>query len=394
MLTPKDRAEMIYLDNHATTPVDPQVVATMLPFFTEHFGNAASRNHAFGWAAEQAVETARQQVGALIGASPKEIVFTSGATESINLALKGVADMYGDKGRHMITVNTEHKATLDTAMVLAGNGMEVTVLGVDRFGSIDLDELAAAIRPDTVLVSIMHGNNEIGTVHDVTAIGALCKAKGVLFHVDAAQTAGKLPVDVNAMGIDLLSISAHKLYGPKGVGALFVRRKAPRVRLSSQMHGGGQERGMRAGTLNVPAIVGLGAACAISQAHLQSESARLTALRDRLFAGLNERIVGVTLNGHPTARLPGNLNISLEAVEGESLMLSLKAIAVSSGSACTSATLEPSHVLTAIGLSPEAAHTSIRFGIGRFNTEADIDTAIQVVSEQVGRLRQCAVALA
>jgi cysteine desulfurase len=384
---------MIYLDNHATTPVDPQVVTAMLPYFTEHFGNAASRNHAFGWAAEEAVEIARQQVAAVLNANPKEIVFTSGATESINLALKGVAGMYADKGRHVVTVATEHKATLDTCQALAARGVEVTVLGVDRFGQVDPDAVQAALRPDTVLLSVMHANNEIGTIHDIAALGALAKAAGVLFHVDAAQTVGKLPIDVQAMGIDLLSLSGHKVYAPKGVGALYVRRKAPRVRLEPQMHGGGQERGMRAGTLNVPSIVGLGKACEIAQRTMAEETDRLSALRDRLYRGLSERVAGVTLNGHPTRRLPGNLHVSLEAVEGESLMMSLKTIAVSSGSACTSASLEPSHVLTAIGLSNEMAHTSIRFGIGRFNTEADIDAAISAVATQVERLRQCAVSL-
>jgi cysteine desulfurase len=384
---------MIYLDNHATTPVDPDVLAAMLPYFTQHFGNAASRNHAFGWAAEEAVEIARQQVASLLNAIPKEIVFTSGATESINLAIKGVVGMYADKGRHVVTVATEHKATLDTCKAVEAQGAEVTVLGVDRFGMLDLDELKAALRPDTVLLSVMHANNEIGTIHDIAAIGAIAKAAGVLFHVDAAQTVGKLPIDVNAMGIDLLSISAHKLYGPKGVGALYVRRKAPRVRLEPQMHGGGQERGMRAGTLNVPGIVGLGKACEIAARTMADETARIAALRDKLYRGLSERIAGVTLNGHPTKRLPGNLHVVLEAVEGESLMMSLKTIAVSSGSACTSASLEPSHVLTAIGLSNDMAHTSIRFGIGRFNTEADIDAAISAVTEQVERLRQCAVSL-
>lgn len=384
---------MIYLDNHATTPVDPAVVDAMLPYFTQHFGNAASRNHAFGWAAEEAVEIARQQVAAVLGANPKEIVFTSGATESINLALKGVAEMYVDKGRHVVTVATEHKATLDTCKALAAKGVEVTVLGVDRFGQLDLDALKAALRPDTVLLSVMHANNEIGTIHDIAAIGALAKAAGVLFHVDAAQSVGKVPIDVTAMGIDLLSLSGHKIYGPKGVGALYVRRKGPRVRLEPQMHGGGQERGMRAGTLNVPGIVGLGKACEIATRTMTEESVRLAGLRDTLYRGLSERIAGVTLNGHPTRRLAGNLHVSLEAVEGESLMMSLKTIAVSSGSACTSASLEPSHVLTAIGVSPEMAHTSIRFGIGRFNTEADIAATITAVSQQVERLRQCAVSL-
>jgi cysteine desulfurase len=391
-LTDEDSG-MIYLDNHATTPVDPDVVEAMLPYFTQHFGNAASRNHAFGWAAEEAVEIARQQVASVLAATPKEIVFTSGATESINLAIKGVAGMYADKGRHVVTVATEHKATLDTCQAIARHGAEVTVLGVDRFGAIDLDELKAALRPDTVLLSVMHANNEIGTIHDIAAIGALAKAAGVLFHVDAAQTAGKLPIDVNAMGIDLLSISGHKLYGPKGVGALYVRRKGPRVRLEPQMHGGGQERGMRAGTLNVPGIVGLGKACEIAQRTMSEETERIAGMRNALFRGLSERVAGISLNGHPTKRLPGNLHVSLEAVEGESLMMSLKTIAVSSGSACTSASLEPSHVLTAIGLSNEMAHTSIRFGIGRFNTDADIAAAITAVSSQVERLRQCAVTL-
>lgn len=386
---------MIYLDNHATTPVDPRVLAAMLPYFTEHFGNPASRNHAFGWAAEEAVEKARVQIASLIGAkddrgepSGKEIVFTSGATESINLAIKGVAELYHEKGKHLITTAIEHKATLDTCAHLERQGFEVTVLPVDRFGLVDPAALEAALRPDTILVSVIHGNNEIGTVQDVRALGALCRANGTLFHVDAAQTAGKVPVDVNAMAIDLLSVSGHKMYGPKGVGALYVRRKNPRVRLAPLIHGGGHERGMRSGTLNVPGIVGLGAACALAQAELDPDMARLTALRDRLYRQITEALDEVHLNGHPTRRLPGNLNLSFAFVEGESLMMGMKGIAVSSGSACTSASLEPSYVLRALGIGDDTAHTSLRFGIGRFNTEAEIDRTAQVVIEQVRRLRE------
>ncbi|HEY9854126.1 MAG TPA: IscS subfamily cysteine desulfurase [Stenomitos sp.] len=385
---------MIYLDNHATTPVDPRVLEAMLPYFTEHFGNPASRNHAFGWAAEEAVEKARVQIARLIGArdergepSGKEIIYTSGATESINLALKGVAELYHEKGKHLITTAIEHKATLDTCAHLERHGFEVTYLPVDRFGLVDVEAFKAALRPDTILASVIHGNNEIGTLQDVSALGELCRANGTLFHVDAAQTVGKVPLDVNAMKIDLLSISGHKIYGPKGVGALYVRRKNPRVRLAPLIHGGGHERGMRSGTLNVTGIVGLGKACAIAEAELDAEIKRLTDLRDRLYRQITEALDEVYLNGHPTCRLPGNLNMSFAFVEGESLMMGMKGIAVSSGSACTSASLEPSYVLRALGIGDDLAHTSIRFGIGRFNTEAEIDETARVVIEQVRRLR-------
>lgn len=385
---------MIYLDHHATTPVDPRVLAAMLPYFTEHFGNPASRNHAFGWAAEEAVEKARVQISRLIGAldergepSGKEIVFTSGATESINLALKGVAELYHPKGKHLVTTVVEHKATLDTCAHLERQGFEVTYLPVDGHGLVDPAALAAALRPDTILLSVIHGNNEIGTLQDVAALGALARTNGTLFHVDAAQTAGKVPLDVNAMQIDLLSISGHKVYGPKGVGALYVRRKNPRVRLAPLIHGGGHERGMRSGTLNVPGIVGLGMACAVARDDMAMEIQRTTDLRDRLHRQITEGLDEVYLNGHPSLRLPGNLNLSFAFVEGESLMMGMRGIAVSSGSACTSASLEPSYVLRALGIGEDLAHTSLRFGIGRFNTEAEIDQTARVVVEQVKRLR-------
>lgn len=385
---------MIYLDHQATTPVDPRVLDAMLPFFKEHFGNAASRNHAYGWTAERAVEKARQQVATLIGAvdergfaSGKEIVFTSGATESINLAIKGVAEMYAEKGRHLVTTKVEHKATLDACAHLERLGFDVTYLEVDAYGLLAPETLRAAIRPDTILVSVLHANNEIGTIQPLAELGAIARDHGVLFHVDAAQSAGKIPLDVNAMKVDLASLSAHKLYGPKGVGALYVRRKNPRVRLSPQLHGGGQERGMRAGTLNVPGIVGLGEACEIAHAELDSEASRLKELRDLLFNTIMLELEMVELNGHPTQRLPGNLNLSFAFVEGESLMLGMRGIAVSSGSACTSASLEPSHVLKAIGVNDSLAHTSLRFGLGRFNTEAEIRETAETVIAQVKRLR-------
>jgi cysteine desulfurase len=375
--------------------MDPRVLTAMLPYFTEHYGNAASRNHPFGWAAEQAVEKAREQIALLIGAlddrghaSGKEIVLTSGATESINLAIKGVAEMYAEKGRHIVTTRVEHKATLDTCAHLERQGYEITYLGVDRFGLIDLSELEAALRPDTVLVSILHANNEIGTIQDLAAIGAITRAKGVILHVDAAQSAGKVAIDVNAMKVDLLSLSGHKLYGPKGVGALYVRRKGPRVRLSAQTHGGGHERGMRSGTLNVPGIVGLGKACEIARLEMPEEGPRIAGLRDLLHRTVTEALDQVHLNGHPTQRLPGNLNLSFAFVEGESLMMGMKGVAVSSGSACTSASLEPSHVLKAIGVTSDLAHTSLRFGLGRFTTEDEIRTTAGLVIQQVRRLRE------
>ncbi|MBM4016128.1 MAG: IscS subfamily cysteine desulfurase [Planctomycetes bacterium] len=377
----------IYLDYQATTPLDERVLEAMLPYFREKFGNSASRNHAYGWEAEKAVDQARAQVAGLVGGDAKEIVFTSGATEANNLAIKGVAEMYREKGRHLISAPTEHKAVLDPLKRLEQEGCEVTLLPVDRYGAIRLEELARAIRPDTVLVSLMAANNEIGTLHPLAAIGKLCKERGVLFHTDATQGVGKIPLDVDAMGIDLLSLSGHKVYGPKGVGALYVRRRNPRVRLSPQLDGGGHERGMRSGTLNVPGIVGLGCACALARAELASETVRLTALRERLWSQLRAGLDEIHLNGHPTERLPGNLNVSFAYVEGEGLMMGMSELAVSSGSACTSASLEPSYVLKAIGVGDDLAHTSIRFGIGRFTTEAEVDFAAQRVVAAVQRLR-------
>jgi cysteine desulfurase len=379
---------MVYLDNNATTPLDPRVLDAMLPYLRNKFGNAASRSHAFGWEAEQAVENAREQVANLIGASAKEIIFTSGATESDNIAIKGVAHMYRDKGNHLIIQETEHKAVIDPAKYLEQTGFEVTVLGVDPHGMIRLEELAAAIKDTTTLVSIMFANNETGTIQPVAQIGKLCKDRGVIFHTDAAQAAGKVPIDVEAMGIDLLSISGHKVHGPKGVGALYVRRKRPRVRCEPVIHGGGHERGMRSGTLNVPAIVGLGEACAIAQAEMAEESKRITALRDRLWHGLQEKLDEIALNGHPEQRLPTTLNVSFLYVEGESLMMGFNDIAVSSGSACTSASLEPSYVLKALGVGDELAHSSIRFSLGRFTTEADVDHTVKRVTDAVNHLRK------
>ena len=377
----------IYMDNHATTPCDPRVVEAMLPYLTEQFGNAASRNHAFGWAAEEAVELAREQVAKLIGATPKEIVFTSGATESDNVALKGVIEFYGHKGKHIVTSPIEHKAVIDTARWLERNGCEVTWLPVGTDGRVDPADVEKVIRPDTVVVSVMHGNNEIGSVNDIGAIGAVCKKHGVLFHTDAVQTAGKVPIDVEAMGVDLLSLSAHKMYGPKGIGALYVRRKKPRVRVAPMVHGGGHERGMRSGTLPVHQIVGFGKAAELALAEMESESARTLALRERLRAKIEEGVPETVLNGSLEHRLPGNLNISFTFVEGESLLMALRDVAVSSGSACTSASLEPSYVLRAIGLDDENAHSSIRFGIGRFNTEEEVDYVADLVVKAVAKLR-------
>ncbi len=378
----------IYMDNHATTPCDPRVVEAMMPFLTQHFGNAASRNHAFGWAAEEAVELARERIAKLIGASPKEIIFTSGATESDNMALKGVVEFYGHKGKHIITAMTEHKAIIDTARHLEREGCEVTWLPVGTDGLIDPAEVEKAIRPDTILVSVMHANNEIGVLNDVAAIGRICKAHKVLFHTDAAQSVGKVPVDVQAMDIDLLSISAHKLYGPKGIGALYVRRKKPRVRVSPLVHGGGHERGMRSGTLPVHQIVGFGMACEVAMQDLEGDIAHSRALRDRLHDKLVAAIPEVLINGSMERRLPGNLNISFMFVEGESLLMALRDVAVSSGSACTSASLEPSYVLRAIGLDDENAHSSIRFGLGRFNTEEEVDHVADLVIGAVAKLRE------
>ena len=377
----------IYMDNNSTTRCDPRVVEAMLPFFTEKYGNAASRNHSFGWQAEEAIDTARDQVAQLIGASGKEIIFTSGATESNNLAIKGVASMYKKKGNHIVTCVTEHKAVLDPCKRLERDGYVVTYLPVDKYGRVTPQQVEEALTDKTILISLMFANNEIGTVQPITEIGRICKAKGILFHTDAVQAVGKIPVDVESMGIDLLSFTAHKLYGPKGVGALYVRRKDPRVRLDAMIDGGGHERGMRSGTLSVPSIVGLGAACDIARREMGEESARLIQMRTRLHEGICSRLGYVSLNGHPEERLPGNLNISFEFVEGEGLMMGIKDVAVSSGSACTSASLEPSYVLKALGVGDELAHSSIRFGLGRFTTEAEVDYVIDDVVRAVNHLR-------
>ncbi len=377
----------IYLDNNATTRCDPRVVEAMLPYFTEHFGNAASRNHAFGWRAEEAVDQARDQIARLIGASGKEIIFTSGATESNNLAIKGVAAMYRKKGNHLITVATEHKAVIDPCKRLERDGFQVTFLPVDAAGQVSAEQVAAAMTDKTILVSVMAANNEIGTLQPIKEIGRLCKKKGVLFHTDAVQAVGKVPVDVADMDIDLLSLTAHKIYGPKGIGALYVRRKDPRVRLDAMMDGGGHERGMRSGTLPVPGIVGLGLACDLARQEMPAETERLLRLREKLNAGITSQLEEVYLNGHPTQRLPGNLNLSFAYVEGEGLMMGIKDVAVSSGSACTSASLEPSYVLKALGLGDELAHSSIRFGLGRFTTEDEIDFVINDVVRAVTHLR-------
>jgi cysteine desulfurase len=378
----------IYLDNHATTRVDPRVFEAMAPYLTEMFGNAASRSHSFGWEAEAAVDKARRQTAELIGASEKEIVFTSGATESNNLALKGVAEMYANRGNHIITQATEHKSVLDVCKRLEKRGFRITYLPVKKDGRIDLDQLWDSITDQTILISIMYANNEIGVVQPIREIGEIAKRKGVLFHSDAVQVVGKIPVDVAADGIDLMSLTAHKLYGPKGVGALYVRRKEPRVQLSAQMDGGGHERGMRSGTLNVPGIVGLGAACEIARREMPEESVRLRQLRDRLKDRLLRELSDVYINGSLEYRLPHNLNVSFAYVESESLLMGLHDVALSSGSACTSATLEPSYVLQALGLPDDLAHASIRFGIGRFNTEEEIDYAAGRVVEVVQKLRE------
>jgi cysteine desulfurase len=378
----------IYMDNHATTAVDPRVLEAMLPYFTERFGNAASRNHAFGWQAEEAVDVARKQIAELIGASAKDIVLTSGATESDNLAIKGVAEMYRKKGNHIITAVTEHKAVLDTCKRLEKQGCEVTYLRVQRDGLIDLDELAHAITDKTILVTIMLVNNEIGVIQPVAEIGRIARERGVLFHTDAVQAAGKLPVDVDALNVDLASLSAHKMYGPKGVGALYVRRKNPRVLVAPIIDGGGHERGMRSGTLNVPGIVGFGKAAEICRQEMAAESARVRALRDRLNDGLHRHLDELHVNGSLEHRVVNNLNISFAYVEGESLLMGISDIAVSSGSACTSASLEPSYVLKALGTGDDLAHSSIRFGLGRFNTEEEVDYVVQRVTEVVTRLRE------
>ncbi len=378
----------IYMDNHATTPVDPRVLEAMLPYLTGVFGNAASRNHSFGWEAEEAVDKARNQIAALIGATSKNIIFTSGATESDNLAIKGVVEFYKEKGNHIITCVTEHKAVLDSCRALERAGKAtVTYLPVDKFGMVDPDAVRKAITDKTVLITIMWANNEIGTIHPIAEIGKIAKEKGIIFHCDAVQAIGKVPVDFEKAGVDLGSITAHKLYGPKGIGAIYVRSKGPRVRLSPMVDGGGHERGMRSGTLNVPGIVGLGAACELAGKEMPEESQRLIQLRSQLQAGLFERLDEIYVNGHPTERLPGNLNVSFAYVEGESLLMGINDIAVSSGSACTSATLEPSYVIRALGIDDELAHSSIRFGLGRFNTEEEVDYVTDRVSKEVKRLR-------
>lgn len=377
----------IYLDNNSTTPLDPRVLEAMMPFLTEKFGNAASRSHAFGWETEEAVEKSRASIAKLIGANLKEIVFTSGATESINIALKGAAEMYAEKGNHIITAATEHKATLDSAKYLEKHGCTVTYLPVDKFGAVSPEQVKAAITDKTILISLMHANNEIGTIHPIEEIGKVAKEAGILFHVDAAQTAGKIPIDVEKMGIDILSISAHKMYGPKGVGGLYVRRTNPRVRLSPVVHGGGHERGFRSGTLNVAGIVGFGKAAELCSQEMAQEAVRVSALRDKLKNALFSQLDELFLNGDPIKRLPNNLNISFAFVEGEALMMGLKEVAVSSGSACTSASLEPSYVLKAMGVGEELAHTSIRFGLGRFTTAEEIDFVIEKVVGVVKKLR-------
>ena len=376
----------IYMDYGATTPCDPRVVDAMVPWLYEHFGNAASRSHAWGWEAEKAVETAREQVADLIGADPREIVWTSGATESTNLALKGAAHFYKGKGKHLITLKTEHKATLDTMRELERQGFEVTYLDVQEDGLLDLDKFKAALRPETILASVLFVNNEIGVIQDIAAIGAICREKGVLLHVDAAQATGRVEIDLKTLPVDLMSLTAHKTYGPKGVGALYVRRK-PRVRLEAQMHGGGHERGMRSGTLPTHQIVGMGEAYRIAKAQMQEDNAHAARLQKRLLDGLKE-IEQVFINGSLERRVPQNLNMSFNYVEGESLIMGIKGLAVSSGSACTSASLEPSYVLRALGRSDELAHSSLRMTIGRFTTEEEIDYAIQTIRENVAKLRE------
>ena len=378
----------IYLDHNATTPVDPRVLEAMLPFFAEKFGNAASRSHSFGWEAEAAVDKARAQIAELIGADPKEIIFTSGATESDNIALKGAMEQYSAKGDHLITCVTEHKAVIDSAKYLESKGTKVTYLPTDKFGRVNLDELEAAITSNTVLISLMLANNETGVLHPVEEIGKIAAKHGVIFHCDATQGVGKVPIDVRELGIHLMSMSGHKIYGPKGIGVLYLRSRDPRVKVKPVIHGGGHERGVRSGTLNVPGIVGMAAACAICKGEMEEEIPRLARLRDRLEKGVLERLDHVYVNGHPTERLPSTSNMSFEWVEGEGIMLSMKDIAVSSGSACTSASLEPSYVLCAMGLGDELAHGSLRFSLGRFTTEDEIDYAIVRVVEVVTRLRE------
>ncbi len=388
-LTPPAGVKLpIYFDNQATTRTDPRVVEAMLPYFSDVFGNAASRNHAFGWEAEEAVEKARAQVAKLIGATAKEIIFTSGATESNNLAIKGIAEMYRERGNHIITQVTEHKAVLDTCKRLEKSGYRVTYLPVKADGLIDIEDLKRAMTDQTILVSIMIANNEIGVIQPVEEIGKLCHERGILFHTDGVQAVGKIPVDVNAMQIDALSLSGHKIYGPKGVGALYVRRRNPRVQISEQINGGGHERGMRSGTLNVTGIVGLGKACELCQDEMESESRRLSAMRDKLKAKFEANLDYIHVNGSMEHRLPNNLNMSFVYVEGESLLMGINDVAVSSGSACTSATLEPSYVLKALGLGDDVAHSSIRFGLGRFNSEAEVDYVADKIIDVVKKLRE------
>jgi cysteine desulfurase len=377
----------IYMDHHSTTPVDPRVLEVMLPFFTERFGNAASKSHSFGWKAEEAVEEAREEVARLIGATAREIVWTSGATESDNLAVKGVARFHAARGRHLVTTAIEHKAVLDSMAALGREGFEVTILPVDADGIVDPEAVRAALRPDTILVSVMHANNEVGTIQPVEEIGRITRAAGVLFHTDAVQSLGRIPFDVESSNADLVSLSAHKMYGPKGVGALYVRRR-PRARLLAQIDGGGHERGYRSGTLNVPGIVGFGKAAALAREEMPAEAPRILALRERLRKAILAGLDRVVVNGSLERRLPGNLNLSFEHVEGEALMIAMKDVAVSSGSACTSASLEPSYVLRAMGVSDELAHASIRFGLGRFNTEEEVDHAARLVVEKAIRLRE------
>ncbi len=376
----------VYMDYSATTPVDPRVADKMIPYLREQFGNPASRSHAYGWEAEEAVEEARSQVAKLVGADPREIVWTSGATESINLALKGAAHFYKDKGRHIVTVKTEHKATLDTCRELEREGYEVTYLDVQENGLLDLDYVKSILRPDTILVSVMYVNNEIGVIQDIPTLGEMCRERGIIFHVDSAQATGKVVINLAELKVDLMSFSAHKTYGPKGVGALFVRRK-PRVRIEAQIHGGGHERGMRSGTLPTHQIVGMGEAFRLAREEMAVENERIRMLRDRLWAGLSQ-IEEVYLNGDLEHRVPHNLNVSFNYVEGESMLMALKDIAISSGSACTSASLEPSYVLRALGRNDELAHSSIRFSVGRFTTEAEVDFTIKLIKEKIAKLRE------
>ena len=378
----------IYMDNHATTPVDPRVLEAMLPYFGEKFGNAASRSHSFGWAAEEAVENARAQIASLIGAAPKEIIFTSGATESDNLMLKGVAEAWRDKGNHIIASSIEHKAVLDVCKRLETTGFTVSFLPVPKDGRVDPEAVRDAITPKTILITAMYANNEIGVINPIAQIGRIAKEHGILFAVDAAQAVGKVPIDVQKENIDLLAISGHKIYGPKGVGALYVRRHNPRVQLSAVIDGGGHERGLRSGTLNVPGIVGLGKACEIAQREMPQESQRMVGLRDRLRAGLESRLDGISVNGSLDHRLPNNLNVSFAQVDGEALLMGLDDVAISTGSACSSATLEPSYVLKALGLEEDLAHGSIRFGLGRFNTQEEVDYVIDRVVQVVSKLRE------